>query len=160
MKKRFIFILCLLLFVLIFTNLYTTVILINETNIKQAKVRFTVVDIENNNSIYKACVCIPEANVYYYTDNNGNTPLIEIPVIYNSYYDNLCCRDFGEISVIVYKEGYVDFIMLNLVVKENQTRDNIKLLMYKKDAYSPNYTSIVETPDNDWIQNLIDKYKN
>ena len=124
-----------------------------------AKVRFTILDIEDNKPVYNACICIPEANAYFYTDNNGNTPLMEVPVLPNEYYNKTLKRNFGEITVLIYKEGYIDYILLNFTVKENEVRQGVKLLLYKKENSEQDFISIVETPDNNWIKSLIEKYR-
>lgn len=159
MKKRFVFVIFLIIFVLVFTNIYTAAVYIYRAPEKKAYIRLTITDIEDNSPVHGAYVCIPEANACFYTDNNGRTPLIEVPVLYDQLYDDIARRDFGMVTVIVYKEGYVDYILCNLTVRENQKRDGIKLFIYKQNDYSPPFTSIVETPENEWLQKLIDKYR-
>lgn len=159
MKKRFIFVLFLIVFVLIVTNIYTVSAYIFNDNGKMARLKFTVVDFDGNTPVSGAIVCIPETGKYYYTDSSGNTPIIEVSIVTDAYYDNICKRNFGEITVIVYKEGYADYILCNLCVKENQNRTNIKLLIYKQYEGMPDFTPIVETPDETWLKELIEKYK-
>jgi hypothetical protein len=144
---------------MVFSNIYTVAVFLTNAWDKKAHVSFIVSDFEGSKPLANACVCIPEANAYYYTDSSGNTPVIEVPVTQNSYYDGICRRNFGEITVIVYKEGYADYILLNFCVKENQKRLGIKLFLYKKYGGEEGYTSIVETPDGQWIKDLIEKYR-
>lgn len=149
----------LLILTLILTNAYSASVYLQAQPVQTASVRLIVVDGRENTPIHNACVCIPEAGAYFYTDNNGNTPLIEVPVIPDSNYDGIVKRDFGEVTALVYKDGYIDYILLNLAVKQNETRQGIKIMMYKTEEDSPQYISIVETPDGGWIEQIIKKYK-
>lgn len=149
----------LLLLTIIFTNAYTAAVYLQAKPSASALIRLTVIDGRDNTPLHNACVCIPEADAYFYTDNNGKTPVIEVPVIINENYNSIVKQKFGEITVLVYKEGYIDYILFNLTVKENETRQGIKIMLYKDEEGAPDYLSIVETPDSGWIKEIIKKYK-
>lgn len=144
---------------MIFINIYSAACYIFNQDGKKAQVKFIVADFSDNAPVSFARVCIPEINASFFTDNSGNTPLIEVPVMPDAFYDGICKRNFGEITVIVYKEGYADYILCNLCIRENDIREGIKLLIYKKDNFMPDFTPIVETPDVKWLKELIEKYR-
>lgn len=159
MSKKILFTLIFVSAILVAVNIYSISMLLFARPAPCAKIRIAAVDIADNKPIHDACVCIPQLNAYFYTDNKGCTPLIDVPVIPDNYYDNIYTRNFGEIMVIVYKEGYADYILLNLNIRENEMRQDIKLYLYKKESTQRQFVSIVETPDENWIKNVIEKYR-
>lgn len=162
MKKRKIFtsvLLFIALLAILFFNAYNTAVYLQSAPVSAAAIRLVVVDGKKGTPVHNACVCIAETGAYFYTDNNGNTPLIEVPIIINSNYDGIVKRDFGEITILIFKEGYIDYILLNLAVKENENRQGIRIMLYEKEEGAPDYFSIVETPDGSWIKKLIERYK-
>jgi hypothetical protein len=159
MKKRFYFISILILGVLTIANIYSTAQYLLGSPAPTAKVRLKVVDVLTRLPVSGACVCIPEGEIYACTDDRGNTPLIEVPVIADHTFDNIYKRNFGLITVIVYKENYVDHIMMNITVRENEVRQGITVALFPRQESSPPFVSIVETPDENWVKELIDKYR-
>ncbi len=159
MKKRFYFVSILILGVLVLANIYSTAQYLLGSPAPTAKVRFKVVDVLTRLPVCGACVCIPEGEIYTYTDDKGNTPLIEVPVIADRSFDNIHKRDFGLITVIIYKENYVDHIMMNITVREKEVRQGITVALFPRQESSPPFVSVVETPDDKWIKELIDKYR-
>jgi hypothetical protein len=159
MNKKILLTLILVLGLLIVLNIYSAAILLLAKPAPSAKVKFCVADIADNTPVGGAKVYIPQVNAYFETDETGSTPVIEVPVLPDGYYDNIYKRSFGEITAIVYKEGYIDYILLNLCVRENEQRLSIKLFMYKKGTSDREFISIVETPDESWVKGMIDKYR-
>lgn len=159
MSKRFYFVAILILTVLVLANIYSTAAYLLGAPAPTAKIRIKAVDVTSRLPVEGACVCIPEAKIYVYTDQRGCTPLIEVPVIPDDCYDKIHKRNFGLVTVIVYKENYVDYILMNLTVKENEVRQGITVTLFPKGENSPPFTSIVETPDEIWVKELIEKYR-
>lgn len=159
MNKKILVSLIIILTLLITANLYSAAMMLFAKPVSTARIRLNISDISDNKPVRSACVYIAETGRYFDTDNAGYTPVIEVPIMPANHYDNIYKRSFGEITVIVYKEGYIDYALFNLNVRENEERLNLKIFMYKKGTSNQNFISIVETPDNNWIQNLIDKYR-
>lgn len=159
MNKKILISLIIILALLISANLFSTAMLLFAKPVPTAKIRLNICDISDNKPVGGACVYIAETGKYFDTDNSGNTPVIEVPIMSDSRYDNICKRSFGDITVLVYKDGYIDYALFNLNVRENEERLNLKIYMYKKGTSNQDHITIVETPDNHWIQSLIDKYR-
>lgn len=105
-----------------------------------------------------AKVVIPEANVAVLTSVNGCTPVIPVPILYNSNFDNINKQPWGEISVLVYKKGYADFAMFHVQVRANKPRGPVELLLFPKNDNT--VFSLVEGPPNDWVKDILNKYRN
>lgn len=146
------------------TNLITVIILITyyqdktvSITTEQAYLKVTVLDINTRQPIKDATVCIPETNEYYLTDQFGRTPTISVPYIKNSQYDNINERNWGDITVLVYKQGYVDYLVFYIMVQKDKTRHiTITLAPYTEGSYP---YIIIESPDDQWAKDIIQKYK-
>jgi hypothetical protein len=71
--------------------------------------------------IENATVVILETGKTYKTNENGLTDVIEVPVIRDTRYDAILEKPWGEISLIVYKDGFVPYALFYLQVLAGQT---------------------------------------
>ena len=127
---------------------------------KAAHLTVTVKEAITNIPLENATVCIIETNSYYQTDKGGKTKLITVPVIKNANFDGSSPRPWGEITLFVYKDGYIDFILFYVMVYEGQTRTGPNITLYPN--YDPENAvthSLIEGPDNDWVETLTKKYR-
>lgn len=119
-----------------------------------------VVDGFSERPIEGATVIIPELGKKFITNANGLTPSIQVPIIEDTHYRDIFPKTWGEVTLIVYKEGYIDYVLFHTHVWENQSRKGPKILLF------PNSTgervepmSIVESPHRLWVRQLVEKYK-
>jgi hypothetical protein len=123
-------------------------------------VEFVVVDGFSEEPLKQAKVVIIETGEIYYTDEFGKTPKVLVPIIRDRRYDKIIPKPWGEISVIIYKEEYLEYALFYLQVFEGETREGIKILMFKQeDASSANPFSIIEGPNRLWVNELINIYQ-
>ena len=119
-----------------------------------------VVDGFSEEPIEGATVVIPETNKSYKTDESGYTPDIKINVTPDPHYRNIQPKNWGEITLIVYKEGYVEYVLLHLNVWEDQNRKGPKILLFPQESKQLDQPmSIVEGPNQLWINSLVEKYR-
>jgi len=119
-----------------------------------------VVDGFSEEPIEGAIVVIPETNARYKTDKNGYTPNIRVDISPDSYFEKIHPKSWGETTIIVYKEGYREYVLLNLNVWEGQTRQGPKILLFpKNNQHTDQPMSIVEGPNQVWINSLVEKYR-
>lgn len=146
------------------TNMITVLILISYNKDKtaalipkQAYLKVTILDIKTKEPLADATVCIPETGEYYTTDKFGRTATIGVPYLKNSQYDNINERNWGDITILAYKEGYVDYLVFYIMVTKDKTR-HITLTLA---PYTPgsNPYIIIESPDDQWAIDIINKYK-
>ena len=112
-------------------------------------VKVAVVDLDGA-PVHNAKVSVGQG--CFYTDNKGLSPSIELATISNSY--DATITEWGTVTVIVQKEGYVPTFVFNCVVYAEQTR-KITIKIYTLDGSELPYVSYVEAPPNDYAQGLL-----
>ena len=125
-----------------------------------AGLQLSVVEGFTETPIEDAAVIIVETGDIYYTDAEGNTDVIQVPFIRDTRYDDILEKPWGEVSLIVYKNGYVPYALFYLQVLENETRQGVKILLFSDDqTESDEPFSIIEGPNRVWVDALIDMYQ-
>ena len=119
-----------------------------------------VVDGFSEEPIEGATVVIPEINQSYKTDEKGYTPNIRINISIDSHFKSIHPKTWGETTLIVYKEGYIEYVLLHLNVWEGQNRQGPKILLFPQNSQQLDQPmSIVEGPNQLWINSLVEKYR-
>ncbi len=122
--------------------------------------RVTVKDGLSDLPIANATVCIPEIDGYFTTDEHGYTDVIEVPIASNLSFANTLARTWGEVTVLAYKDGYIDCLLLYTAVRENLTRLGPVIFLFPKgNADSSEYHLQMEKPNSGWISKFISKYR-
>jgi hypothetical protein len=83
-----------------------------------------------------------------------------VPVIRDTRYDAILEKPWGEISLIVYKDGFVPYALFYLQVLAGQTREGVKILLFEQgstDSGEP--FSIIEGPNRVWVNQLVKMYR-
>lgn len=162
--KKFKLWLVLLLLAAAIANLLTVSFLIKNNRFistsapnDNAYLKITVIDVFSKLPLEAATICIPETGTYYTTDNFGRTSTIIVPFLPNVHYDNINKRNWGDITILVYKEGYIDYLVFYIMVQQNKIR-NLTLTLAPLDINSQPYI-IIESPDQEWAKEVINKYK-
>ena len=125
-----------------------------------AGLQLSVVEGFTEMPIEGAAVIIVETGDVYYTDEAGNTDVMQVPFIRDTRYDNILSKPWGEVSLIIYKNGYVPYALFYLQVLENETRQGVKILLFADDqTQSDEPFSIIEGPNRLWVDTLIDMYQ-
>ena len=112
-------------------------------------IKIAVVDLDGS-PVHNAKVTVGE--VSFYTDNKGLSPSIELATLSNSY--DATITDWGTVTVVVEKEGYVPTFVFNCVVYNGQTR-KLTVKTYTQDGSELPYVSYVETPPDGYVQQLL-----
>lgn len=125
-----------------------------------AKIRVQVLEQNTNKPIDGATICVIETRHYENTDKYGYSKLIEVPIIRNTNFDISNSRNWGEITILVYKSGYADNITFYTSVIPNSTKVGIVVhlapIISSLDI-SPDIN--VEHPNQLWATQLINLYK-
>lgn len=120
----------------------------------------TVVDGLSGKPVMDATVCIPETGSYNKTDAMGKTAAIQVPLIRNQNFDTVHKRGWGEITLLVYKDGYIDFILFYTIIPADRVRYGPVVMLFE--AYAADDGAIqhlVEGPPEEWIRELVEKYR-
>ena len=118
--------------------------------------RVCVHDGETDMPLAGARVVIPETGGEYETGEDGFTPVMELPVYYDEQYNDILKQDYGRITVLVYHEGYVPYALYFTHVEPNTLRRGPNVWLFRGNG-SP--FSIIEGPDDDWSERLIEEYR-
>lgn len=119
-----------------------------------------VVDGFSEKPIEGAVIVIPEMGEKYTTDAKGLTANIKVPIMEDLHFSEIHPKPWGEITLIVYKEGYVESVIFHLNVWENQTRKGPRILLFQGTAGEENRPmSVVEGPHRLWVNQLVKKYR-
>ncbi len=127
-------------------------------NRETGTVSFTVVDGLNGLPVEGVRVVLPESGGESITDSDGHTQKLEVPIIKNSK-EQLPC-DFGTFTVLAFKENYNDYALFYARLEANEER-NMKIFMFMTDTPLSNGAplSTVESPDKEWVEQIIRQYK-
>ncbi len=106
-----------------------------------------------------AQVVVVETGKVYTTDANGMTEVIPVPAVRDERYDKVLPKPWAEVSVIIYKDGYVPYALFYLQVMAGETREGVKILLFEEgssDSSEP--FSIIEGPNRAWVDALVEQY--
>jgi hypothetical protein len=119
-----------------------------------------VVDGFTEDPLEGATVVIPEIRQSFVTSGDGLTAIIKIPIKEDAHYAEIAPKPWSEITLIIYKEGYIEYVLFHTHVWENQTRKGPKILLFPKVEGEENEPfSVVEGPHRIWVKELVDKFK-
>ena len=111
------------------------------TNKNLTALKIKVTDLDGN-AVSKAQITLVECGSSFFTDNNGLSPALNVN------------EDWSTVTVVVSCEGFVTTVLFNCVVKDNQTRGDLTIRLFKLDQSELPYVAIVEVPPDDFIKNL------
>ena len=156
---------CLIIFLLIIPLLILAFIARPQTvstskNTEFGSIVVTVLEKNTLDPIDNATVCVIETREYYYTSNKGLTKKISVPIIENANFNNSLKRNYGEITLLVYKAGYASAISFYNIIKPNTT--NVGVIFYLSPIINEedNKIEIISnTPDTSWATELEKLYK-
>lgn len=117
--------------------------------------RVRVRDAGTDAPIVGARVIIPETGDVYLTDEQGMTPIMELPVLPDTHYNQLMEQEYGLITVLVYCEGYVPYALYFAHVEPNRLRAGPNVWLFPGEG-TP--FSIIEGPDEAWSERFIEEY--
>lgn len=127
---------------------------------ENGRLQVTVLDGFTDEPVKGAQVVIPEIDECLMTDEEGRTPEIDVPVIKDAHYETLSPAAYGRITILVYCEGYVPYALFYVHTREGELRRGPTTYLFKPDsAQSIPVISIIEGPDQDWAEKVVEKYR-
>ncbi len=122
------------------------------------QMQVSVYDGDNNAPLENAVIVVPEAKIEAVTDNKGQTAILTLPLLKDARFDKTLPKTWGEVTVIVYRDGYTPYILTDAQVFENQLRDGPVVYLFRSQGNDTPY-AIVEGPERQWVADMIDKYR-
>ena len=129
---------------------------------KTGTASFTVNVVEGytDSPVKGAKVVIIETGKTFTTGPDGNTEVITVPYVRDTRFDSIIPKPWGEVSLIVYKEGFLPYALFYLQVSEDQTRKGVKILLFENNSTkSSEPFSIIEGPNRAWVDELVKMYQ-
>lgn len=124
------------------------------------KIEVTVLEANTNTPIDNATICIIETRTYETTNKYGKSPTIAVPILKNTNFDLSLERGWGEITLLVYKNGYKDNISFYTSIIPGAKRVGIVIHLSPILSLEDTKPTIsVEYPSDTWAENLIKLYK-
>lgn len=120
----------------------------------------TVLEDNTNMPIDNATICIIETRTYETTNKYGRSPTISVPILKNANFNLSLERSWGEITLLVYKDGYKDNISFYTSIMPGSSRVGIVIHLSPILSLEDTKPTIsVEYPSQTWAESLIKLYK-
>ncbi len=110
---------------------------------------------EDGNAISGAKVYVCEISECFETGKNGQTPNISLPVLPDTRFLEICKKDFGEVTILVTKDGYCPTCMTGVIVRSGVTRLGPKVVLKSGEEYR----HVADGVDASWLKRFCEKYK-
>ena len=117
-------------------------------------VAFRILDGHTAEPVQNAAVVIPEADKTVFTDANGYTEDIEVTIVEDTRF--AIAKPWGEVSVLIYKDGFSDYALFYAQVQKNVRRDVITVFLYNMGAQP---YALIEGPKDDWVLQMLEHYR-
>ena len=128
-------------------------------NSHSGSINVTVVDGMTDTPISNATIVIPELKKQFTTDSNGIAHIDSIPIITDEHFDDILPQKWGEITLLVYKDGYLPYALFYTQVLESEVRQGPRVYLFNEaESVAKEPFSIIEGPDRAWVDSLVKKY--
>ena len=101
-----------------------------------------------------ATVTIAESGESFTTDSAGKTPVMTVPFL-ETPLTKTVDGDFSFVTVVVTRQGYVDYILYNCLVYRSRTRSGPSITLFTVTQTSSPFVSTVEVPPEDWTKEFL-----
>ena len=119
-----------------------------------------VLDGKTDAPISNATICVPETGKIYHTDDSGSAGNISVPILRDERYDDILPKDWGEITLLVYKENYAPYGLFYLRIYKDESRIGPTIYLYPKETFQLETPfTIIENPDESWASEILKKYQ-
>lgn len=138
-----------------FTNIaHQTCNVLAFDNSLKGGIKVEVLD-EDGNAISGAKVYVCEISECFETGKNGQTSNISMPILPDTRFLEICKKDFGEVTILVTKDGYCPTCMTGVIVRSCVTRLGPKVVLKAGEEYR----HVADDVDSAWLKRLCEKYR-
>lgn len=162
MQKTFFAIVFIFILLLTLVSIALLPVKINSSHANKTTgyVQIKVLEANTLKPVSNATVCIIEDNLYTQTNANGDTSKLKLNLLRNTNYDNILLRNWGEFTILIYKQGYATHISFYNEVYAGITRIGIICYLSAiKTSYDKTITTNVNLPNSNYLETLIMHYK-
>ena len=98
--------------------------------------------------VENAAVYVAEAQKIFYTGADGCTAQMSVPIAGGA--------EWGSVTLVVVKEGFVDYVLYNCVVYNGRVRNGPVIRLFDNAEESPDITVFSENPPDDYSMRLAE----
>ncbi len=129
-----------------------------ESELETGTMTVRVYDALTGAALKNASVVVPEYDKSVKTGKNGSTGTLTLSVCRNAGLDALLPAGWGEITLLIYCEGYYPCAIFHVRVPEGGSRDGPYVYLLPDDGTLMEPYSLIEAPPQDWVSALLGKY--
>lgn len=127
---------------------------------EQGNISPIVRDGKTDAPIENAVICVPETGKTYQTDEHGAVGKISVPILRDDRYDAMIPKNWGEVTLLVYKEGYAPYGLFYLRIHKDESRTGPTIFLYAEESFNLGTPfTIIENPDDAWAAEMLKKYQ-
>ncbi|MDR0839826.1 MAG: carboxypeptidase-like regulatory domain-containing protein [Christensenellaceae bacterium] len=120
----------------------------------------SVIDAYTLQPLAGAVLVVPESDQSARTDFDGRAQIFGVPILRTLAQSKLLPESYGTCTLLVYHEGYVPYALMFLRVPAGQMRNGPTIHMFPEgEGDGLRATTVVESPDYDWVCKLVEKYR-
>lgn len=113
------------------------------------------VDAYSGKAVEGAVVILPESGMQAQTDSDGKAMFFHVPVEKNPLQNRLLEQDFGQSSILCYKEGYHPYALFYAQIPKARVREGPTLYLFPEGTQAG---CVIEAPPEGWVEELIKLY--
>ncbi len=117
-----------------------------------------VIDAYTLEPLDNAVVVLPESGIAAETDARGIAFLSSVPIDMRSDFMLLTGASYGEITLIIYAEGYLPCVWLKVHMSPGRVRNGPTIYMFPENKESVDVTVFAEAPDEAVMREFVEKF--
>ncbi len=114
------------------------------------------VDAYSLEPVADAVVVLPQNGMQAETDARGKAEFYNIPIEKNPFLEKLYAQNFGQITVLCYKNGYQPYALFFAQIRPNKVREDLTLYLFPEGTEAG---CVIEAPPEDWIKRVLAAYE-
>lgn len=117
-----------------------------------------VIDAYSYKPLKNAAVVIPECENTVYTDARGVALLSSVPIDMDSDFIRLTGASYGEITMIIYAEGYLPCVWFKVHIYPSRIRSGPTIYMFPEGGEDVLVTVFTESPEDTLMRDFVARY--
>lgn len=135
-----------------------TAVIFISSKLSYGHLHIRVVDAYTLEPLSGATIVIADTNKSSISDKTGSCIFTGVPIQANSLHQHLVSQSWGECTILAEYEGYRPTVILHAQVEKNQMRNGPTVYMFPTETDDIEVAVIAESPKDEWINQLVEKY--
>lgn len=117
-----------------------------------------VIDAYTLAPLKNATIVIPECGVTGTTDARGVALISSVPLDMDSEFIRLTGASYGEVTLIIYAEGYLPCVWLKVHMQPSRIRNGPTVYMFPEGSEQYSVIVFSESPDDALMRDFVERY--